>query len=329
MDQIHSYHQILKHIPPSPSPAFEDPQMLDRVWGRRWGVHNHTDPLKMVLVHRPGEELRAISEDRYDPEIGAIIDKKEGRFYFRSNRGPDIPLMQRQHDAMVSALRQEGVEVVYVRNPDPSLSKTQFTRDPVFAVNGGVILGRMATLMRRGEELPVFKTLAGLGMPVLRTVHGCGTFEGGSFLFLTDNVVAVGLSQRQNEEGARQVEEVLKTQGIQMIRVPLTGFTNHLDECRMVLDEDRALVNITALPFWFINLLREMKFKLIDCHPDEPHSVNGLVMRPGKILLPEDTDRTAEKLQVEGIDVVQVEISEIRKNGGGIHCSTSELIRHA
>jgi N-dimethylarginine dimethylaminohydrolase len=329
MDQIHAYHQILKYIPPSPSPAFEDPQMLDRVWGRRWGVTNHTDPLKMVLVHRPGEELRVIKKECYDPEIGAIIDKKEGRFYFRSSEAPDIPLMQRQHDKMVSVLRGEGVEVVYVREPNPSLPKTQFTRDPIFAVHGGAILGRMATVMRRGEEFPVFKTIAGLGMPVLRAIHGCGTFEGGSFLFLTDKVVAVGLSQRQNEEGARQVEEVLKTQGIQMIRVPLTGFTNHLDECMMILDHDRALINVTVLPFWFITMLREMKFKLFDCHPDEPHSVNGLVIRPGKILLPEGTDRTAELLQNEGIDVVQVDISEIRKNGGGIHCSTSELIRQA
>ena len=329
MDKTHAYHQILKYIPPSSSPPFEDSAMLERVWGRQWGLNNHTDPLKMVLVHRPGEELRVIKKECYDPEIGAIIDKREGRFYFSSSEPPDIPLMQRQHDKMVSVLREEGVEVVYVREPNPSLPKTQFTRDPIFAVRGGAILGRMATLMRRGEELPIFKTITSLGMPVLRTIHGCGTFEGGSFLFLNDRVVAVGLSQRQNEEGARQVEEVLKTQGIQMIRVPLTGFTNHLDECMMILDKDRALVNVTVLPFWFITMLREMKFNLLDSHPDEPHAVNGLIIRPGKILLPEGTDRTAELLQKEGIDILQVDISEIRKNGGGIHCSTSELIRQA
>ncbi|MGH3059954.1 MAG: arginine deiminase family protein, partial [Gaiellaceae bacterium] len=36
---------------------------------------------------------------------------------------------------------------------------------------------------------------------------------------------------------------------------------------------------------------------------------------------------TAERLERRGIDVIPIPYSEIQKNGGGIHCSTMELIR--
>jgi len=325
---IHGYHEVLKYISSQPFPPFEAPEMLEKVWKQRWGVRNHIDPIKMVLVHRPGDELKSMTEEFYDEEIGAILDKAGGRFYFRSNKSPNVPLMQKQHDAMVEALRKEGVEVVYLKDPDRSLTKTQFTRDPVFSVNGGVIVGRMAGVMRRGEELPVLKTVSSLGIPILRTVHGSGMFEGGSFVFINEITVAVGLSQRVNEEGARQVEEVLKTQGVEMIRVDLAGFTNHLDECMMMIDGNRALIHAASLPYGFVRKLLEMNIKLIDVHPEEPHAVNGLVVKPGRIILSDETDRTAEILMKEGVEVIQVDISEIRKNGGGIHCSTCDLLRN-
>jgi N-dimethylarginine dimethylaminohydrolase len=37
--------------------------------------------------------------------------------------------------------------------------------------------------------------------------------------------------------------------------------------------------------------------------------------------------RTAERLEARGIDVLAIPYDEIQKNGGGIHCSTMELIR--
>ena len=53
-----------KRIPPRAAPAFEDEGMQARVWGRRWGVYNDVGPLKMVLVHRPGEEIRTVKTHR-------------------------------------------------------------------------------------------------------------------------------------------------------------------------------------------------------------------------------------------------------------------------
>ena len=58
------YHEVLKRIPPRDLPAFEDEAMQERVWGRRWGVHNDVGPIRTVLVHRPGDEIRIMTADR-------------------------------------------------------------------------------------------------------------------------------------------------------------------------------------------------------------------------------------------------------------------------
>src|SRR5688572_5122627 len=86
------------------------------------------------------------------------------------------------------------------------------------------------------------KVIASLGMPILRTIHGTGLIEGGSFCFLKPGVAALGMSFRQNEEGARQIEEVLHASGARLVRIPLTGHSLHLDGCVLMVDRDKALI---------------------------------------------------------------------------------------
>src|SRR5581483_7118773 len=73
-DSAQYYHEVLKRIPPRAAPAFEDEAMQERVWGRRWGVYDDVGPLRMVLVHRPGDSIRVMTADHYDPTIEALID---------------------------------------------------------------------------------------------------------------------------------------------------------------------------------------------------------------------------------------------------------------
>ena len=91
------------------------------------------------------------------------------------------------------------------------------------AVKGGAIVTRLGPIVRRGEEAPVTETLAKVGMPILRTIHGTGLMEGGSFVWLNPRTAVIGRSSRVNEEGTRQVEEVLNAQGVELLRVDLTG----------------------------------------------------------------------------------------------------------
>ena len=89
--------------------------------------------------------------------------------------------------------------------------------------------------------------------------HGTGILEGGSFAFINPKTAVIGISSRVNEEGARQLEEVLKVQGIELIRVHLTGYRLHIDGNFVMIDVDTAIINPTQLPFTFLERLKELK----------------------------------------------------------------------
>ena len=332
-DTPHYYHEVLKAFPPQAHPLFETEDMQTRVWGRRWGVFDDVGPLKMVLVHRPDEALLQWTPDKYDPELEAFIDQPAQR-YWRGRRPPDLAKMQTEHDGMTAALRRERVEVVSVDGL-PGDTSAMFTRDNGVAVPGGAIIARMGTVGRargegrRGEEALVTRKLAELGMPILRTIHGSGLFEGGSFAFLNERAAVIGLSFRQNAEAARQIAEVLSVSGIKLIEVPLTGHSLHIDGAFVMVNTDLALVNSTRLPYWFLDLLAEYKIRTVEVHyADESRVTNCLALRPGKVLLAINNGTgTAERLEKAGVEVVPLEYGECQHNGGGIHCSTFPLVR--
>ena len=60
---------------------------------------------------------------------------------------------------------------------------------------------------------------------------------------------------------------------------------------------------------------------------DTGNPINCVPLEPGKVIMMEGTDYTADILAKKGIEVIQVEYSEIQKNGGGLHCSSLPLIR--
>jgi N-dimethylarginine dimethylaminohydrolase len=325
------YHVVLERMPPRAEPAFEDPEMQTRVWGQRWGVHNDVGRLRMVAVHRPGDEINIMDPAKYDPSVAAVLDADEA-WYWRDRTGPDLPLMQSQHDGLVAALQAEDIEVVHV-DCSPTNPHATFTRDMAIAVKGGAIISRMGLVGkepgygRRGEEAFISRTLAGIGMPILHTIHGTGLMEGGSFCYLTGDVAAVAMSFRGNESGARQIEAVLAEQGTRLIRVPLTGYSLHIDGGIVMVDHDKALINVTRLPYWFLDTLAELGIETIHAWPTENMAVNCLSVRPGKVIIAAGCPRTVERLNERGVETVEIPYHEVYKNGGGIHCSTLPLVR--
>jgi len=326
------YHVVLERIVPKPTPAFEDEDMQKRVWGRRWGVYNDVGTIRTILMHRPGDELNVITSDKYDPSIEALIDDEE-QWYFRSSSAPNLTGMQAEHDALVKIMRDSGIEVVFVEG-SPRDPNSMFVRDMGMVVNGGIIISRMAPVGkeygtgRRGEEAYITKKVAEIGMPILHTIHGEGLMEGGSFCLLNEKTAAIALSRRGNRIAVDQVRSVLKVQDIELIEIPLVGFSMHIDGAIVMIDHDKAVVNIERLPYWFIDKLKDLGIEPIYADfRDAKLAVNTIALQPGKIIMDELAPWTAELLSKKGIEIITTAFKECRKHGGGIHCSTLPLIR--
>ncbi len=310
-------------------PPFEDEQILARFWGRRWGAWDEAGTLRLVLVHRPQEEeILCIKDGVYDKEMDWRYDPGS-RWLWPGKDLPDLALMQQQHDGLVEILKNEGIEVVnldgVVPPGDGKHCMACMSRDYAVAVPGGAIVCRMGQERRRGEEVLVARKIASLGMPILRTIHGTGVFEGGNFIQLNRENAIVGRGGLTNDEGERQVEEVLNVLGIGLIRVPVPHQDEHIDGRVAVVGKNMVLVDAGHMPHDFVWLLRDLGIRVIPT--SEGDSVNVLVLRPGKILTTNMSDKTTKILKAEGIEVLTHEMGELSKALGGVRCSTCPLVR--
>lgn len=301
------------------------------IWQNTWGVHDAVGQIKKVLVHRPGVEIGRLAKADYDKEAGALIIKdSRGRVisYCKGATPPDLLLMKKQHDEMTAALKSEGAEVIFLDNQETTWTNRLFTRDVALITPNGAILSRLSSYFRQGEIPIIQKTLANLGMPILGTIQGEGMAEGGSFIVLDEKTAIIGRSVRVNQAGIEQVRYLLSLQGIELFVIDIPVDKIHLDEVFLMLDIKKALVDTGAVPHWFVQILHEKGIQIIEVDPEDPLLTNNcLAVAPGCVLFPAKGKRTAKKIRENGIRVIEVDVSEINKMGGGIHCATLPLIR--
>jgi N-dimethylarginine dimethylaminohydrolase len=322
------YNETIRRFAAGEAPPFDDPAELEAHWGRAWGVDNDVGRLRAVLVYRPGPEMEVIDPEKRLPDIGSFGDPETG-WYFQSDEIPAVSDMQAQHDALVAALRAEGVEVFEVEGVEAPRLKSCYTRDPLIMVKGGAIVARMGARVRRGEERAITRTLGNLGVPILRTLSGTALFEGGSFAWIDPRTAVIGCGIRVNREGARQVGEVLAGQGVELLVVDLVGYDLHIDGAFLMVDRDLALVDPARLPYSFLAELTARGIRMVEIGPaDSSWIVNSLAVAPGRLLMPEGaSNRTLDRLAAEGASWITVPYDRMQLNGGGIHCSTMPLIR--
>ncbi|MFZ0386039.1 MAG: arginine deiminase family protein [Solirubrobacteraceae bacterium] len=319
-----AYYQML--CPPSAEPGFNDERELRERWGAAWGSHDEVGVLRVVLMRAPGAEFERIDARHYDPRVDALVDP-DGGWYWTGDRAPDLGRLAEQHAGLRATLEREGVEVVLAESIAPRFPKAIYTRDPLVSVPGGVVIGRLAPLMRRGEEASISRAVVNRGAPILRTIVGTGMVEGGSLVKLNATTAAYGTSIRCNEEGAEQLRETLRWLGVELIVVPMTGFAIHLDGRLGMVDVDKALVDANGLPYWFLARLQQLEIEPIWVDPEERWAINCLAVAPGRVVITDDCPKAIAALERRGVEVIPIPYDEIQHNGGGIHCSTMELLR--
>jgi N-dimethylarginine dimethylaminohydrolase len=269
-----------------------------------------------VLLHRPGAELDAI--DDFDA------------MQMRSDIVPEIA--RGQHDALADAYRAHGVAVHYVEQTRSDKPNTMFIRDLLLMTPEGAIITRPASTVRAGEERFVAQALGRLGVPVLMTVHGTGTFEGADVSWVDRDLCFLAEGLRTNIEGADQVERVLREIGVRdVVRVGLPYGAMHLDGLLNFPDRDLAVVWPRRTPYKIVQVLKERGFRILDI-PDEAEAqqclpMNLVALAPGRILMPAGGEKMRRVYEDAGVEVHTVDVSELIKAGGGIHCMTGFLKR--
>ncbi len=322
------YNQTIKLFDSQPEPAFESPDQQLAVWGRQWGCDNDVGQIRLCLMHRPGEEMNIIDPAKRIEAIGSFGDLERG-WYLQSDVLPDWDTFRAQHDGLVDVLRREGAEVVFLDSVEPDGIKSVYTRDSAIAVPGGAVVCRLARQIRRGEEAHVTRTLARLGMPILRTVHGTALAEGGSFAWIDSGTAVMGRSICVDDAGCDQVEEVLAVSGADLLRVDMCGYEIHIDGAFTMIDDRLAIVDADRLPYWFLEELTDRGINTVEIRADDdPWIVNCLAVSPGRVILPRGvSDATARALEDRDVTILEIDYDQVQLNGGGIHCSTCPLVR--
>lgn len=288
---------------------------LAQVWGE-WGSGSECGMLRAVLLRRPGPELDAIVDFDAVQMRSDLISK----------------LARAQHDAMAAAFESQGVAVFMVENGRQDKPNSFFLRDLMLMTPEGAIVTRPASTVRAGEERFVAEALGRLGVPILMTVHGTGTFEGADVSWVNEDLCFLAEGLRTNEEGANQVERMLREIGVRdVIRVGLPYGAMHLDGLLNFPDRDCAVVWARRTPFKIVETLRRRGFRILEVSNEveaqQALPMNFVALSPGKILMPMGGKSMQAAYERAGIECHTIEVGELIRAGGGIHCMTGFLKR--
>jgi arginine deiminase len=287
---------------------------IGNIWGP-CGVDSEWSPLKSVLLHRPGRELEGLVEPNAVQMLAPV----------------EASRVAEQHDALAQAYRDAGVTVHYVE-PDVIPSPNQmFVADLMFMTPEGAIVGRPASTVRAGEERWVARRLSALGIPILRSVRGQGTFEGADAVWIGPQTVLLSAGLRTNAEGAGQVATLLEEMGVDVIHVGLPYGAMHLMGQVRLADADLAIAWPGRVPYAAVEALRERGYTVLFL-PDLEEAVKGFALNfvtlgPRRILLAGGNAVTEAFYEDVGITCHTVEIEELLKAAGGMGCLTGILER--
>jgi N-dimethylarginine dimethylaminohydrolase len=98
----------------------------------------------------------------------------------------------------------------------------------------------------------------------------------------------------------------------------------------MVPDDHVAVLAPHLVNYGFVRRLMRDDWKVIEVPVEEYWglAVNAVTLEPGKVVMNAGSPSVVERLEQEGIEVIQVDFSESHRFAiAGLHCATLELVR--
>ncbi len=254
----------------------------------------------------------------------------------------------------------------FLIDPMPNL---YFTRDPFATIGTGVSLHRMHTVTRNRETLfgkfifkyhPQYKDA-----PKWYDRGETSSLEGGDILILSPEVIAVGISQRTQEDSidkfAHTVLSISDTfKKILAFDIPKSRSFMHLDTVFTMVDRDKFTVhpNILHEITVFVMELVDGKIRiqeeqgrledilkkhlgldrvtLIKCGSDNPIDAareqwsdgsNTLAIAPGEVVVYGRNYVTNRILEDNGVTIHTIPCSELSRGRGGPRCMSMPFVR--
>jgi dimethylargininase len=222
---------------------------------------------------------------------------------------PDHALALQQFEAYVAALRDCGL-VCTILGPLDNHPDAHFVEDAAVVTAEVAVVTRPGAPSRLGEQQYMEPEIA-QHRPIVR-IEEPGTLDGGDVLQIGREVL-IGLSDRTDAEGARQLGHVLEARGYRCRTIEveaglhLKSSVNHVGSGTLL---------VTAA-FAGHPGLREYDQLVVP--EGEEYACNTLLVND-RLLVPAGFAGTRELLGATGLPILVLDTSEFRKMDGGLTC---------
>ncbi|MFP3285735.1 MAG: arginine deiminase family protein [Acidilobus sp.] len=276
--------------------------------------------LKEVVMHVPGREILLVNENNYR------------QYLFRSPMS--LERAREEIEELVGLYRSEGVRVHLLEGLEDK-PNAMYARDPFLMTPRGAVISRFMYEVRRGEERAYREIIEKLGYPVLKSMREPEVFEGGNAMVLSPSVALAGVGERSNRAGLEALKATLREAGVeQVIEVQTPMSSIHIDEYVAQVDARTVVTVRQVFPWEAAEALRRAGFNVLTVEYSQlPGGIGGrlclnmVALRPRRVVMGTGCEVVRKLLEGEGVDVIEVDIDEVLKGGGGVHCLTGVLSR--
>ncbi len=232
---------------------------------------------------------------------------------------PDYQRALEQHAIYCRALENFGLELIRLE-ADARYPDSCFVEDAAIIIGQGTgqatsaIITRPGALSRQGEVSSIREELSRL-IPSIHEIQPPGTIDGGDVCEAGTHFF-IGISERTNEDGARQLAAVLSPRGFTHSFVDIRGITGvlHLKSWLAYLPPGTLIVTEA--------LAGRDEFRgydLICVAAGEEYAANCIEVN-GMVMMAAGYPQLQAKLDEAGYYAVKLDMSEFQKMDGGLSC---------
>lgn len=226
---------------------------------------------------------------------------------------PDFKKALGQHKAYCDALKRCGLSLIKLE-PDPQYPDSTFVEDTAILTQRSAVIMQPGAPSRSGEIVSMTGTLSRY-YSKLDHVQPPGTIDGGDVCQIESQFL-IGISDRTNMEGAKQLSKFLEASGFSSSHVDIRGIDGllHLKSGISYLGDNRVLVTDV-----FAGEEQLEKFDLVNVPEGEEYATNCIRVND-YLLIAAGFLKLRRKLDGLGYKVIELEMSEFQKMDGGLSC---------